>query len=708
MNKHQTRIGSKMSEIVSLELRDSIALIKVNNPPVNALSYLVRKGLIDCITQADENTKVKAIVLYCLGRTYFAGADITEFGKPMQSPSLPEALSFIDTVSKPIITALHGTALGGGLEVALTCHYRVANSSTKVGLPEVHLGLLPGAGGTQRLPRLIGVEKALDVIVSGRQVKAAEALSLGIIDKIIEGDVVDGALKFAHDVVEQNLPVKRISEITVDKSLVAEDLINNYRKKIAKKFRGFEAPQACISAVEASIDLPFLKGVEKERSLFLECMKSTQSASQRHMFFAQRQAAVIDDLDKKTPTREINNVAIIGAGTMGSGIALSFSNANIPVTLLEVNENVLQSGLNTIEKYYRGQAAKGRMTNEKAAYQQGLITGTLSYDDLSDVDLVIEAVFESMEVKHQVFSKLDEVCKPGCILASNTSTLDVDEIASITKRPQDVIGLHFFSPAQVMKLLEVIRAEKTADDVLATAMKLGSKIGKIPVVSGVCDGFIGNRMLKGYGREAGALLLEGATPAQIDNAVYQFGMAMGPMTMADLSGLDIGYRVRKERRESGVFVPETDGAISDRLVENGRLGQKNRKGYYRYEENSYIPIPDEEVNKIIKETAQKLGFEQREISDEEIVKRLIYPLINEGAQILDEGIAQRASDVNAVWVYGYGFPVYRGGPMFYADSIGLENILNDLKLYQEKYGDIWQPAPLLEKLVNEGKRFSDI
>lgn len=697
-----------MSEIVSLELRNSIALIKVDNPPVNALSYQVRKGLVDCFTLANNNDEVKAIVLYCAGRTYIAGADITEFGKPMQSPGLPDVLSFIDTVNKPIITALHGTALGGGCEVALSCHYRVAQGTARVGLPEVHLGLLPGAGGTQRLPRLIGVESALDIVVSGRQVKASEALKLGIIDEIIDGDLLEGAINFANDVIKQNLPIKRISDINIAKNAVASDFIANYRKTIAKKRRGFDAPQACISAVEAAINLPFEDGVAKERSLFLDCMNSTQSAAQRHMFFAQRQAAVINGLDKKSPTREINKVAIIGAGTMGAGIALAFSNANMPVTLLEVNESVLKTGLSTIDKYYQGQATKGRLSSAKSEQLRSLITGTLSYDDLSDVDLVIEAVFESMEVKHLVFTKLDEVCKPGCILASNTSTLDVDEIASVTKRPQDVIGLHFFSPAHVMKLLEVIRADKTADDVLATSMKLAGKINKIGVVSGVCDGFIGNRMLKGYGREAGALLLEGATPSQIDNAVYQFGMAMGPMTMADLSGLDVGYRVRKERRERGEFVPETDGAISDRLVEAGRMGQKTSKGYYRYEENSHKPIPDDEVDNLIKETATALGYEQRDISDDEIVKRLIYPLINEGAQILDEAIAQRPSDINVVWVYGYGFPIHRGGPMFYADSIGLDNILRDLKTYQAKYGDIWKPAPLLEKLVSEGKKFSDL
>ncbi|MBV1908442.1 MAG: enoyl-CoA hydratase/isomerase family protein [Kangiellaceae bacterium] len=697
-----------MNEPVTLTISGSIAIINVNNPPVNALSHSVRRGLVECFAKASQDNRIEAIVLYCSGRTYIAGADITEFGKPMKQPSLPQVISIVDSIEKPIITAIHGTALGGGCEVALTCHYRIADKNARLGLPEVHLGLLPGAGGTQRLPRLVGIEKALDLIVSGRKVKLPEALAIKLIDRVFEGDIVKAGIDFANEIISKKLPIRRISTAAVEQPEAAMEYIEQYRRISTKKHRGLEAPMACISAIEATINLPFNEGMRVERKQFLQCMESTQSAAQQHMFFAQRQAANINDLDKATPVRAINKVAIIGAGTMGIGIALNFSNANIPVMLLELNEEILTNGLDSISQYYQTQVAKGRLSEQKAKQLCSLITGTLSYNELNDVDLVIEAVFESMNVKQQVFSQLDQVCKQGCILASNTSTLDIDEIAAATKRPQEVIGLHFFSPAHVMKLLEVVRGDKTANDVLATAMSLASEINKIGVVSGVCDGFIGNRMLKGYGREAGALLLEGAKPEQIDRVMVDFGMAMGPITMSDLAGLDVGYRVRQERRKRGEFVSNYDGAISDRLVEDGRLGQKSLKGYYRYQENSRTPLPDDHVHKLINQIATELGYEQRVISDEEIVKRLIYPLINEGAQILDEAIAQRASDINTVWVFGYGFPVHKGGPMFYADTIGLENILHDLKQLQIKYGDIWQPAPLLQKMALEGKKFCDL
>ena len=697
-----------MSNPVSLEKRGDIALITVNNPPVNALSAAVRGGLAEAFSQADQDDSIKAIVLACDGRTFIAGADITEFGKPMQPPSLPEVLGVMDQVGKVSVAALHGTALGGGLETALSCHYRIAVPAAKVGLPEVKLGVLPGAGGTQRLPRLIGVEKSLELIISGRQIKATEAVELGVIDRLAEGDLVADAIAYAEELVAANAPVRRISEQAVDTGSLSESYFDDYRKATAKKLRGFEAPQACIDAVELSTKVPFAEGMVQERELFIKMMNSTQSQAQRHIFFAERQAAVVADVPKDTPLREIQSVAIIGGGTMGTGIAMNFLNAGIPVTLLEMNQEGLDRGLSTIDASYKDRIKKGRMSEAQAKGANGLVTGTLNYDDLSNVDLVIEAVFENMDIKKTVFAELDRVCKSGAILASNTSTLDVDQIAAATQRPADVCGLHFFSPAQVMRLLEVVRAEKTADDVMATVMKLARTIGKVGVVSGVCDGFIGNRMLKGYGREAGALTLEGASPAQIDKAIYDWGMAMGPMAMGDLAGLDVGYRVRQERRARGEVVPAGDGAIADRLVEMGRMGQKTAKGYYRYEAGSRAPLPDPEVDEVIRAAQSELGITPREISDEEIIERLIFPLINEAALILEEGIAQRPADIDVVWVYGYGFPVHRGGPMFYADTVGLAHVLERIKAYQASHGDVWRPAPLIERLVAEGKSFADL
>lgn len=697
-----------MSEPVTCKQHDSVLLITIDNPPVNALSAAVRLGLSKAFAVAEQEPTVKAVVLRCAGRTFIAGADITEFGKPMQPPALPEVLGQIDTFTKPVVAALHGTALGGGFETALTCHYRIAEASARVGLPEVKLGLLPGSGGTQRLPRLIDVKSALDMIVSGRQVAAPEAMALGAIDRIAEGDLTEQAMAYARELVDNSAPLRRCSDMAVNTADIGATFFAEYRTQVAKQQRGLEAPQACIEAIEIATTLPFAEGLKKERELFLERMASSESAALRHVFFAERQAPVVTDLPRDTPKREIRRVGIIGAGTMGSGIAINFLNAGIPVTLLEMKSEALERGIKTIQAYYDDRKAKGRMSEEKANACFARLAGTLDYADFNDVDLAIEAVFENMAVKHEVFAKLDEVCKPGAILATNTSYLDVNQIAAATSRPQDVLGLHFFSPAHVMRLLEVVRADKTADDVLATAMKLLGTIGKVGVVSGVCDGFIGNRMLKGYGREAGILLLEGASPSQIDSTMNRFGMAMGPMAMGDLAGLDIGSRAREERRQRGETVSPTDGAVADRLVEMGRLGQKSGKGYYRYEAGSRKPILDPEVDTVIEQAAKQLGIERRDISEEEILQRLIYPLINEAAKILEEGIAQRPSDIDVVWINGYGFPTYRGGPMHYADSIGLASILTTIKQYQQRYGDTWQAAPLLERLVQEGKRFSDL
>jgi 3-hydroxyacyl-CoA dehydrogenase len=697
-----------MSEPVTYQQQDNVLLVSVDNPPVNALSAAVRHGLAKAFTAAEQEPSVKAVVLSCEGRTFIAGADITEFGKPMRPPTLPEVLGQIDALSKPVVAALHGTALGGGFETALACHYRIAEASARMGLPEVKLGLLPGAGGTQRLPRLIGAQGALDMVVSGRQVTASEAMELGVVDRIAEGDLSEQALAYARELINDSALLRRCSEMRADTDDLGTAFFDEYRAQVAKKQRGLEAPQACIDAIEMATTLPFAEGLRKERELFLERMASPQSAALRHLFFAERQASVVADLPRDTPTREIERIGIIGAGTMGSGIAINFLNAGIPVTLLEMKDEALARGVKTIQAYYEDRKAKGRMSEGKADACFARLAGTLDYADFHNVDLIIEAVFENMAVKHEVFAKLDDVCKPGAILATNTSYLDVNQIAEATSRPQDVLGLHFFSPAHVMRLLEVVRAAKTADDVLATAMKLVRTIGKVGVVSGVCDGFIGNRMLKGYGREAGILLLEGASPAQIDSAMNRFGMAMGPMAMGDLAGLDIGYRARQERRQRGETVAPTDGVVADRLVEMGRLGQKSGKGYYRYEDGSRKPTPDPEMDTVIEQTAHELGIERREISEEEIVQRLIYPLINEAARILEEGIAQRPSDIDVVWINGYGFPSYRGGPMHYADSIGLEPILASIKRYQQRYGDTWQPAPLLERLAQEGKRFADL
>ncbi len=697
-----------MNNTVSLERHGNVAVITVNNPPVNALSLSVREGLRQNLNLAAADDQIAAIVIYCEGRTFIAGADISEFGKPMQEPSLPQLLAGMDTINKPMVAAIHGTPLGGGLETALACHYRIATKTTRVGLPEVKLGLIPGAGGTQRLPRLIGVEAALDMIVTGRQVKANEALELGLVDRLCEGELFPAALDYALELLDNDAPVRRSSSLAIDTTPLAASFFDNSRAALAKKKRGFEAPQACVDAVEIATNKPFAQGMAAERELFIKLLGSTQSAAQRHLFFADRQAHVIEGLDKSTPTREISDIGVIGAGTMGTGISINFLNAGLPVTLLELKQEALERGINTIRDYYEDRKRRGRMSAAQADACFALLRGTLDYADFASCDLIIEAVFESMAVKRVVFEALDKSCKAGAILASNTSTLDVDTIAAFSKRPADVIGLHFFSPANVMRLLEIVRGEKTADDVLATAMKLCSTINKVGVVSGVCDGFIGNRMLKGYGREAGALLLEGALPAQIDAAMVAFGMAMGPMTMGDLAGLDVGYRVRKERRERGELVPAADGAIADRLVEMGRLGQKSSAGYYRYEPGSRAALEDDTVTEVIIDTAKSLGITRREIGDDEIVQRLICPLINEAALILEENIAQRPGDIDVVWVNGYGFPVYRGGPMFYADSVGLPAILETLNDYHAKYGEDWAPAPLIKKLVSEGKSFSDL
>ncbi|MCE0759082.1 3-hydroxyacyl-CoA dehydrogenase NAD-binding domain-containing protein [Marinobacter sp. G11] len=688
--------------LVTYELVGDFGVITINNPPVNALSQKVREGVMSAITNAQTDNS-KAIVLICEGRTFVAGADIKEFGKPPMAPSLPEVNEAIESSAKPVIAALHGTALGGGFELALSCHYRCALNTAAVGLPEVNLGILPGAGGTQRLPRLVGVETALDVITSGKRVAAPKALELGMIDRVVEEPLQDSALAYAQSLLEEGAPLRRVRDLEVPAAESDADVFEVWRKNMAKRRRGQVAPQKIVDCVEAAVSKPFEDGLQFERASFVECVGSDQAAAMRHMFFAERKAAVVEDLNENAKAKPINRVGIIGAGTMGGGIAMTFANAGIPVTLLELNQEALDRGLAMISKNYGITVSKGKMSQEAADKRQALITGSTSYDSLADVDLVIEAVFESMDVKRQVFGELDRVCKPGAILASNTSYLDVNEIAACTSRPQDVVGLHFFSPANVMRLLEVVRADATSEDVIATSMALGKKIGKVPVLARVCYGFIGNRMLRPYAREAQLSMIEGASPEQIDGVLTRFGMAMGPLAVGDLAGLDIGYKARQ------ALTPEQKGdprsyCIADALVEMGRLGQKSGAGYYRYDPETRARSSDPEVLEVIEAQARAHGVQRRTMTDQEILDRHLMALINEGFHILGEGIAQRPSDIDVVYVNGYGFPVFRGGPMFTASQMGLREVYDCICALRDKTGaDYWQPAPLLEQLALEGK-----
>ncbi len=694
-----------MSEVVSYEIIDNIGVISVDSPPVNALAQVVREGILKAVTAAQKDGS-EAIVLRCEGRTFIAGADITEFGKPPQAPGLPEVLSAIENSSKPVIAAIHGTALGGGFEVSLACHYRCAIPSAKVGLPEVKLGLLPGSGGTQRVPRIAGVKAALEMITSGNPVAASAAKAMGLIDEVIENpDLKAGAIQYAKDLVAAGAPLKRIRDITIDPASVEPGFFDAARKKLAARARGAIAPDKIVSCIEAAVNLPMDEGLARERELFTELVTSPESAAMRHIFFAERQAAKIKDLPADTSLREIKKVAIIGGGTMGGGIAMCFANVGIPVVMVEVGDEALQRGLGIIKKNYSITVQKGKLAEDKMAGLLELISGTTDYKDISDVDLVIEAVFENLELKKEIFAKLDGVCKPGAILASNTSYQDIDAIAEATSRPQDVLGLHFFSPANVMKLLEVVRGEKTADDVLATSMAIGKKIGKVCALSRVCYGFIGNRMLAGYGREAQMLLMDGCAPKQVDSALENFGMAMGPLAMGDLAGLDVGYKARQARTD----LPDDPKLyrMGTLLVEMGKFGQKTGSGFYKYDPETRARLPDPEVDAMIVAEAEKLGIERKAIDDEEILARCLYPLINEGALILEEGIAQRPSDIDVVYVFGYAFPAAKGGPMHYADSIGLKKVYDKICEFRDLYGeDYWKPAPLLKQLAESGSTFA--
>ncbi|QPC98127.1 3-hydroxyacyl-CoA dehydrogenase NAD-binding domain-containing protein [Qipengyuania soli] len=660
-----------MTSPIRTERHDDVLVVISDNPPVNALGQAVRAGLKDAIGEALANDSIKAVVIRCDGQTFFAGADITEFGKPPVGPNLPEALDAMEASDKPVVAAIHGTALGGGCEVALACHYRVAVPSAKMGLPEVKLGLIPGAAGTQRLPRLVGAEAALPMVVGGNPISAKKAKEIGLLDKIVgEGSLESDAIAFARSKIGQ--PVPRASEGTANEDGVRDpDLFDRFRASQARQIRGFDAPNAAIEAVKAAGQLPYADGVKKERELFMKLMTGTQSAAMRHYFFAERAANKIDDVPRDTPLIPIRKVGVIGAGTMGGGISMNFLSAGIPVTILEMAQDALERGTGTMRRNYENTAKRGRMTTEQVENAMSLLTSTLSYDDLADCDLVIEAVYENMDVKKQVFAKLDEVVKQGAILASNTSYLDVDEIATATKRPGYVLGMHFFSPANVMKLLEVVRGKETRHDVLATVMKLAKTIGKVAAVSGVCPGFIGNRMLSKRQEQANALIMEGANYWDVDDVLLEFGFPMGPFQMGDLAGIDIGWH-----RD-----PTKVTTIREALCAAGRFGQKNGKGFYDYDE-ARNRTPSDEVKAIIADFATKEGKEQREISKDEIRERLLYPMVNEGAKILEEGMAQRSSDIDVVWINGYGWPLYTGGPMHWAETIGLDTVVAGL----EKYG----------------------
>jgi len=678
-----------MTSPIRTEKHDNVLVIISDNPPVNALGQAVRAGLTDGIAEALSDDSVEAVVIRCDGRTFFAGADITEFGKAPQGPSLPEALDKLEASEKPVVAAIHGTALGGGCEVALACHYRVAVPSAKLGLPEVKLGLIPGAAGTQRLPRLVGAEAALPLVAIGNPISAKKAKEIGLLDEIVgEDSLATDPIAFAKSKIGQ--PVPRTSEGTANQDGVKNpDIFDEFRAKNGRKMRGFDAPNAAISAVKAAGELSYADGVKKERELFGKLMTGTQSKAMRHYFFAERAANKVDDIPADTPLIDIKKVGIIGAGTMGGGIAMNFLSAGIPVTILEMKQEALDRGTGVMRKNYENTAKRGRMTAEQVEQAMGLLTPTLDYSDLADCDLVIEAVYESMDVKKDVFGKLDEVVKEGGILASNTSYLDINEIASITKRPGYVLGLHFFSPANVMKLLEVVRGEKTRDDVLATAMKLSKKIGKVAAVSGVCPGFIGNRILSQRQAQANKLIMEGANYWDVDDVLLEFGFPMGPFQMGDLAGIDIGWH-----RD-----PSKVTTVREALCAVGRFGQKAGKGFYDYDE-ARQRTPSDEVKQIIADFAAKEGNEQRDISKDEIRERLLYPMVNEGAKILDEGMAQRASDIDVVWINGYGWPLYTGGPMFWADTIGLDTVVAGL----EKHG--LPVSDYLRKKADAGESFN--
>jgi 3-hydroxyacyl-CoA dehydrogenase len=688
------------------KVHGATAVITMNNPPVNGLGFKTRAAIVDGVVRANNDPAITAIVITGAGKGFSGGADIREFNTPaaLAEPNLNTVIKVLEESNKPIVAAIYNVAMGGGLELAMGCHFRVVQKGSQIALPEVKLGILPGAGGTQRLPRLIGAEQALNMIVSGTALPAEMLAKTALFDEVVDSDVLDAALKFAETAVKENKPLKKARDIKMDVPS-AEGFFGFARNTVMAVAKNYPAPVKCVDAVEAAATKKFDEGMKLEREAFVYLVQTNESKALRHAFFGERAASKIADIAEDTAVRPIKQVAVIGAGTMGGGIAMNFVNAGIPVKILEMKQDALDRGLGVVRKNYENSMKKGKLTEAKLNERMGLLSTTLSYDEIKDADLVIEAVFEEIGVKEAVFKKLDEVMKKGAILASNTSTLDVDKIASFTKRPQDVVGMHFFSPANVMKLLEIVRGKNTAKDVLATVMQISKKIKKTGVVSGVCDGFIGNRMIEQYSRQAGFLIEEGALPQQVDKAIEKFGFAMGPFRMGDLAGNDIGWAIRKRRYvdKPGIVYSKT----ADLLCEMGRFGQKTGAGWYDYKAGDRTAYPAKVVDDMIVAHSKDIGVERRKISDDEIVERLVYALVNEGAHILEEGIAQRASDIDMVYLTGYGFPLYRGGPMFYADTVGLANVLRAMEKYARgRHGDAWKPAPLLVKLAGEGKTFN--
>ncbi|CAM2174098.1 3-hydroxyacyl-CoA dehydrogenase [Paraburkholderia sacchari] len=691
---------------VDYTTRDGVAVITLNNPPVNGLGHSTRAGIVEGLARANGDPAVSAIVITGAGKAFSGGADITEFNTPKatQEPTLHTVIKEVEKSAKPVIAAIHGVAMGGGLELALGAHYRIAAPGAQIALPEVKLGILPGAGGTQRLPRAIGLEAALNMIVSGTPVLSEKLANTGLFDAMAQGDLLEEAISFARQAASKPGPHPLVRNRKIEHAN-AEGFLQFSRNTVAAMSKNYPAPLKCVDAIAAGVKQGFDKGLAFERECFVELVQTPESRALRHAFFGERAASKIPDVPSSTPTREVQQVAVIGAGTMGGGIAMNFLNAGVPVTLLETKQEALDRGLATIRKNYEAQVKKGKLTAEKLEARMALIRPTLSYDDLKEADLIIEAVFEELGVKEQVFKRLDEVAKPGAILASNTSTLDVDKIAAFTKRPQDVVGLHFFSPANVMKLLEVVRGKETAKDVLATVMQVAKKIRKTAVVSGVCDGFIGNRMIEQYIRQALYMLEEGALPAQVDRAIEKFGFAMGPFRMSDLAGNDIGWAIRKRRYQEK---PEIQySKVADRLCEQGRFGQKTGAGWYDYKAGERNALPSKLVDEMIVAYSKEVGVERRKISDEEIVERLVYALVNEGAKILEEGIASKASDIDMVYLTGYGFPLWRGGPMLYADAVGFYNVARAIRRYaQQPNGDAWRIASSVAELAETSGTFN--
>ena len=686
-----------MAGDVSYKVDGNVAVVTINNPPVNAFGFDVRNGVIEAMNRAEADPAVTCVVLTGGGRTFSGGADITEFGKTPREPSLPDVNTRCETMSKPVVAAIHGFAFGGGLEVSLSCHGRIASADAKLALPEVKLGLIPGAGGTQRLPRLIGPEAALDVIVPGNPVGAKKALEVGILDRVAGDDLLADAKAFALELAAADEKPKalRDREDKLEAARRDPSALDAHAAALTKKTRGLEAPLACVRAVRMALDTPFDEALAKEREMFIELMNGDQSKAQRHLFFAEREANKVPGIDRDVKPRKVSKAAVIGAGTMGGGIAMALANGGVPVTILEMNQEAIDRGMAVIRRNYDTSVKRGSISAEERDRRLGRLSTTTNYDDIADADLVIEAVFEEMSVKKVVFGKLDEMMKQGAILASNTSYLDVDEIAQMTKRPSDVLGMHFFSPANVMKLLEIVRGKETAPDVIATALALGKQIGKVPVVVGVCHGFVGNRMLSSRSAENESLLLEGASPADVDKAFLDFGFSMGPFAMGDLAGLDIGWRTRKSLGQTA--------AIGDALCEAGRYGQKTGKGFYSYEDGPRDAKPDPWVDALIEEKAKELGVNRRNISADEIIERTIYPMINEGARILEEGIALRPSDIDIVWINGYAFPIGKGGPMFWAEQAGLAHIVERLEYWHGKTGNpVFEPSELLRKAAKSG------